>query len=133
LIGIIISPFVHYGIPHLLANTIPLAILGGLIAITNSKLFIRATFIIVLLGGTGVWLLGRFAIHVGASGLVFGYFGFLIARSFYERSLSSIVLAAVVIFLYGGMIWGVLPVEPYISWEAHLFGFISGIIAARSL
>jgi membrane associated rhomboid family serine protease len=133
LIGIPLSPFLHYGLNHILANTLPLAVLGGLIASLYAGLFNRATIIIILLGGMGVWLFGRSAIHVGASGLVFGYFGFLVARGWYERSFLSIAASLVVIVLYGGMIWGVLPVSAYVSWEAHLFGFLAGIIAAKTL
>jgi membrane associated rhomboid family serine protease len=133
LIGIVVSPFVHYGIAHLSANTIPLAVLGGLIALSNSHLFNRVTFFVIIFGGFAVWLLGRPAYHVGASGLIFGYFGFLVARGLYERSFVSLLVALVVIFFYGSMIWGVFPVAPYISWEAHLFGFIAGIAAARFL
>jgi membrane associated rhomboid family serine protease len=133
LIGIPLSPFLHYGIAHLLANTLPLAVLGGLIAFSNSKLFNKSTLIIIIIGGLGVWLAGRSAYHVGASGLVFGYFGFLIARGWYEKSLSAILVAIFVAIFYGGMIWGVLPVAVYISWEAHLFGFLAGVLAARVL
>jgi len=76
--------------------------------------------------------LGRPALHIGASGLVFGYFGYLVARGWYERRLGSILLAVVVIVLYGGLIVGVLPARGLVSWEAHLFGLIAGILAARS-
>ena len=133
LIGIVLSPFLHYGINHLLANTLPLAILGGLIAFSNAGLFNKSTALIIIVGGLGVWLVGRTAYHVGASGLVFGYFGFLVARGWYEKSIPSIVISIFVIIFYGGMIWGVLPVVPYVSWESHLFGFLAGILAAKVL
>ena len=133
LIGIPLSPFLHYNMTHLLANTIPLALLGGLIAFSNSRLFNKTTVEIVIIGGLGVWLAGRPAYHVGASGLVFGYFGFLIARGWYEKSFASILVSIFVIIFYGGMILGILPLATYISWEAHLFGFLAGILAARLL
>ena len=79
-----------------------------------------------------MWLLGRSAVHIGASGLVFGYFGYLVARGWYERRFGSILLAIVVIILYGGLILGVLPARGLVSWEAHLFGLIAGVLAARS-
>ena len=79
-----------------------------------------------------MWLLGRSAVHIGASGLVFGYFGYLVARGWYERRLGSILLAIAVIILYGGLILGVLPARGLVSWEAHLFGLIAGVLAARN-
>lgn len=133
LAGIFISPFVHYGFEHLIANTIPLAILGGLIAMVNPRLFNKVTVLVIILGGFGVWLFARPAYHVGASGLIFGYFGFLAARGWYEKGFLPVLIAIAVIFFYGGMIWGVFPVVPYISWEAHLSGLIAGIIAAGNL
>jgi membrane associated rhomboid family serine protease len=72
-------------------------------------------------------------VHIGASGLVFGYFGFLLLRGYFERSIMSIVLSLGVAFIYGGIIWGVLPSQPGISWQGHLFGFIGGVIAAQML
>ncbi len=74
----------------------------------------------------------RSAVHIGASGLVFGYFGYLVARGWYERKLGSILLAIAVIILYGGLILGVLPARGLVSWEGHLFGLIAGVLAARS-
>ena len=132
LAGIVISPFVHYGFEHLLTNTVPLFVLGILIAMSNPRLFNKVTVVVVLAGGFGVWLFARPAYHVGASGLIFGYFGFLAARGWYERGIVPVLITIGVIFIYGGMIWGVFPVVPYISWESHLFGMVAGIIAARS-
>jgi len=132
-IGIVLSPFLHYGINHLLANTLPLVILGGLIAFSNAGLFNKSTVLIIIVGGLGVWLVGRPAYHVGASGLVFGYFGFLVARGWYEKSIPSVVISIFVIIFHGGMIWGVFPVVPYVSWESHLFGFLAGVLAAKVL
>lgn len=133
LAGIFISPFVHYGFEHLLTNTVPLFVLGTLIAMSNPRLFNKVTVLVIIAGGFGVWLFARPAYHVGASGLIFGYFGFLAARGLYERGIVPVLITLGVIFIYGGMIWGVLPVVPYISWESHLFGMAAGIIAARSL
>jgi membrane associated rhomboid family serine protease len=87
----------------------------------------------MLVGGLGTWLIGSPGVHVGASGLIFGYLGFLLARGYFERNFPSILLAIVVGSLYGGAIWGVLPTQPGISWEGHLFGFIGGVLAARFL
>jgi membrane associated rhomboid family serine protease len=87
----------------------------------------------MLVSGLGVWLFGASGVHVGASGLIFGYLGFLLLRGYFERNFPSILLSLIVGFLYGGAIWGVLPTQPGISWEGHLFGFIGGVLAARLL
>ena len=88
-----------------------------------------SVFISVFAGG-GVWLMGREGVHIGASGLVFGYFGYLVARGLFERSLVSILIAVAVAVFYGGLIFGILPLDGFVSWEGHLFGLIGGIITA---
>jgi membrane associated rhomboid family serine protease len=86
--------------------------------------------VIIALGGALVWLFGDTAIHIGASGLVFGWFGFLVARGLVDRSPVTLAVAMVVGVLYGSILWCVLPGQPGISWEAHLFGAIAGVAAA---
>jgi len=130
LIGIPASPFLHFGLFHLLMNTLPFAILGGLICLQDKKLFVEVSLIIIIFSGLAVWLLGRPAIHAGASSLIFGYFGFLLASGWYAKDLQSVVIAFAVLIFYGGMIFGLLPLRAYVSWEGHLFGFLSGISAA---
>jgi membrane associated rhomboid family serine protease len=115
-----------------MSNTIIFLGLSSLIAPRGSKILLWVSLFIILLGGVGVWVLGRSAIHVGASGLVFGYFGYLVSRGWYERRPGSILVAIAVIVLYGGLIVGVLPVPGFISWESHLFGLIAGVLAARN-
>lgn len=129
--GIVCSPFLHAGIPHVLLNTIPFIILGTLVIIRGVNNFLGVSLFIILLGGLGVWIFGRHAQHVGASGLIFGYFGYLLARGWYGRDLISILIAVLVLVLYGGMIWGVMPLRDYVSWEGHLCGFIAGGISGR--
>ena len=129
--GIALSPFLHNGIGHVLLNTVPLVILGGLVILHGPRVFLEASLVIILVTGVGVWVFGRSGYHVGASGLIFGYFGFLVGRSWYERSISSILIALVTIVLYGGILLGVLPTRVGMSWEAHLFGLLGGILAAR--
>ncbi len=131
LIGIPLSPFLHGSISHALSNTVPLLVLGGLVGIRGSKALVGVTLFIIMVGGVAVWGLSRTAIHVGASGLVFGYFGYLLARGWYDRKFSSILIAIAVLLLYGGLLFGVLPKGGFISWEAHLFGLIAGLLAAR--
>lgn len=131
--GILFSPFLHQGIGHLLVNTLPFIILGWLVIIHGTRLFLEVSAFTILLSGAGVWLLGRPGQHVGASGLIFGFFGFLVGRAWYERSLFSIFVALFTIILYGGMLWGVLPIHGRLSWEGHLFGLVAGILAAQLL
>lgn len=132
--GIFFMPFLHRGFGHLSANTIPIIILGWLVMIRRTVDIFFVAFVTILVAGLGVWLFGEpNSVHVGASGLVFGFFGFLVARAYFERSWASIALALVVFFLYGGIIWGVLPGQNGISWQGHLFGFIGGILAAYLL
>jgi membrane associated rhomboid family serine protease len=129
--GILFMPFLHRGFGHLLANTLPIIILGWLVMVRRAAdLFIVAAVAMVV-GGLGIWLFGASgSVHVGASVLVFGFFGFLLARAFFERSLAAIAVAIIVFIFYGGIIWGVLPGQDGVSWLGHLFGFIGGILAA---
>ena len=132
LIGIPLSPFLHGGIWHTLMNTVPFVVLGGLIITRGIREFLEVSLFIILAGGGCLWLFGRTSYHVGASGLIFGYFGFIVARGFFDKSVGSIIVAFITLFLYGGIIlWGLLPISPYISWEGHLFGLIAGVLGAR--
>jgi membrane associated rhomboid family serine protease len=132
--GILFAPFLHGGLGHLIANTIPFLTLGWLVMLRETSDFFVVSIITMLVSGLGVWLTGSpYSIHVGASGVIFGYFGFLLLRGYFERSFAAILFSLVVGFLYGGMLWGVLPIQYGISWQGHLFGFIGGAIAARLL
>lgn len=132
--GILLAPFLHGGLGHLIANTIPFLTLGWLVMLRETSDFFVVSIVTMLVSGLGVWLTGSpYSIHVGASGIIFGYFGFLLLRGYFERSFAAILFSLVVGFLYGGMIWGVLPIQYGISWQGHLFGFIGGAIAARLL
>ena len=131
LAGILTAPLVHASLAHLLANSVPLLVLGGMVAIRGAAYYLATTFAIVVLGGLGLWLIGRDAAHIGASGVIFGYFGFLVARGYYERRLGSIAVAVVVVAAYGGMIAGVLPRGDGVSWEGHLCGLLAGALWAR--
>ncbi len=130
--GILLSPMLHGSFSHLLSNTLPFLALGGFVALRGPKTLIGVSLFVVVLGGLLVWLVGRPAVHIGASGLVFGYFGYLLAQGWYERSFVSIVVAVAVLLLYGGIVFGALPQSGFISWEGHLFGMIAGVLAARS-
>ncbi len=129
--GILLTPFLHASFDHLLVNTLPVAFLGTLVAIQGRRTFLLASVFIMLVGGGALWVIGRHGTHVGASGLTFGFFGYLVARAWYDRSLASILVAVVVVVLYGGVVLGVLPSTPGLSWEGHLTGLIAGVLAAR--
>lgn len=131
--GIVLAPFIHHNIYHLVLNTLPFLILGGLVRLRGLDDFIELSLFVMIVGGLCVWLVGRQAYHIGASGLIFGYFGFLTAAGWYEKQFMSIIISLVVLFLYGGLFWGVLPIRPFVSWEGHLFGLLSGVACARML
>lgn len=131
--GILFAPFLHGGFPHLIANTIPFLTLGWLVMVKRTSDFWAVTLIAMLVGGLGTWLFGSRGVHIGASGVIFGYLGFLISRGYFERKFGSILFSLVVLLLYGGLLWGVFPSNPMISWQGHLFGFIGGVVAAKLL
>jgi membrane associated rhomboid family serine protease len=131
--GILFSPFLHGSFAHVAANTLPFIILGWLIMLRGVKSFFAVSMISAFISGAGTWVFGRTSYHIGASGMIFGYLGYLLFRGFFERSFSAIALSLIVGFTYGGLIFGVLPGQAGISWEGHLFGFIGGAIAARLL
>lgn len=129
--GIIFGPFLHGGFGHLMANTVPFLVLGWFVLLDSIKTFVNVTLITAVISGLGIWLIAPAnSVHIGASGLIFGYFGFLLLRGYFERSFSSIAWSLLVALVYGGLIWGVLPQGVGISWQAHLFGFIGGGAAA---
>ena len=132
--GILFAPFLHGNFPHLIANTVPFLILGWLVMLQETSDFWIVTIITMIVGGLGVWLFAApGSLHIGASGLIFGYLGFLLLRGYFQRNVASILLSIVVGVVYGGLIWGVLPTQPGISWQGHLFGFLGGVLAARMI
>ena len=132
--GILFMPFLHGSFAHLAANTLPFVTLGWLIMLREISDFFIVSAVTVLVSGLGVWLTGApNSAHIGASGLIFGYFGFLLLRGYFERSFTSILLSLIVGFFYGSLIWGVLPSQQGISWEGHFFGFVGGVLTAQLL
>lgn len=131
--GILFAPMLHHDFPHLAANSVSLFILGlFLITLEHKKSYWIITAIIIL-GGAGTWIIGRpDSVHIGASGVIYGIFGYLLTRGLFKRDFKSIIISVAVFFLYFGMITGVLPADSFTSWESHLCGFISGIIMASS-
>jgi membrane associated rhomboid family serine protease len=132
--GILFAPFLHGGFYHVAANTAPFIILGWLVMLRKISDFYFVSVVSAIVSGLGTWLIGSpCSVHVGVSGVVFGYFGYLLFRGYFERSFVAIAISIAIAVTYGGLIWGVFPTNPYISWEGHLFGFIGGIIAAKFL
>jgi membrane associated rhomboid family serine protease len=129
--GILFMPFLHRGFGHLLANTVPFVVLGWLVMVRRTADFFIVTGMTMLVGGLGVWLLGGTnSVHIGASGLVFGYFGYLVLRAYFERSLRAFAIALVVVLFYGGLFFSLVVLRSGISWQGHLFGFAGGVLAA---
>jgi membrane associated rhomboid family serine protease len=134
LLGILFAPFIHGSFAHLSSNTLPLLVLGWFVMLRRKRDFLYVSLLTALTSGLGTWLIGPSqSVHVGASGLIFGYLGYLIARGFLERRFWPIVGSLAVLFLYGGALFGVLPGELGISWQMHLFGLLGGIGAAKML
>lgn len=121
----------HGDTRHLLINTTPLFYMAFFVGLNGPRLFLKITLVVTLVGGLAVWLVGRPAIHIGSSGLIFGYFGFLLAIALYERSLLDLAVASLTLFYYGGLFLGLVPGEPAVSYEAHLFGLCAGVLCAR--
>ena len=132
LVGVLVAPVLHFGFDHLVSNTVPVAVLGFLALVTGLARGLLATAIIWLVGGLGVWLFaGAQTTHAGASVLVFGWIVFLVVRGFLTGRLAEILIGVVVFLLYSGALLGMLPGQPGVSWQGHLFGAIGGAVAAR--
>lgn len=128
--GIALAPLLHGGVNHLITNTIGLLVFGGLVVLRSRSHFWMVTFIGVIASGFGTWFFGRPGVHVGASGVVFAYFGYLLFTGLFERRIGSLILSIAVFVIWGPTIYGILPVRQTISWEGHLFGFIGGMLMA---
>lgn len=134
--GIVLAPLLHVGFGHLMANTLPFLVLGCLVALGGTRRFWEVTAFVTVASGVGVWLLAASnTVTVGASGLIFGYLGYLVVYGVRTRSLLDILVSVVVILFYGGMLTGVMPwaVGPGVSWLGHLLGAAAGAVAAAKL
>ena len=129
LVGIFCSPFLHGDFSHLLLNSVPLFVLANLILLKGRIAFYIITLIIILLSGLAVWLFAKRGIHIGASSVIMGYFGFLLANAFHDFNVSTLILAILCIYYFSGLILLLIPGGKGISWEGHIFGFLSGIAA----
>jgi membrane associated rhomboid family serine protease len=132
--GVVTAPFLHVGFGHLLGNTIPFVIMGLLIAVEGARRLLGVFAIVALVSGFGTWLVApEGTIHVGASGVVFGFSTYLIARGWFNRRPGQIAIGLVVVVLWGGVLLAGLQPREGISWQGHLFGAIGGVVAARVL
>jgi len=129
LIGIPCAPFLHGSFSHLFFNSIPLIVLLDFMLINGTQKFIYVTATIVLLSGTAVWLVGRRALHVGASSVIMGYWGYLLVDAYRHPSILTIILAIVCVYYFGSLLLSLFPREERVSWEGHVFGFLAGLIA----
>ncbi len=131
LLGILLAPLLHLGFGHLVANTLLTLLLGYLVLASGLGRGLAATAVIWLASGVGVWVFSPAgSVTIGASGLVFGWLVYLLVRGFFTRSAWEIILGLTLFFLYGGLLLGVLPGQPGVSWQGHLFGAVGGLLAA---
>jgi len=128
--GILFSPFIHAGFSHLISNSIPFFILFFALIYFYRRISYRIFFQLYILAGLCVWLAGREAWHIGASGVVYALAAFHFVSGIIRNDVRLLTISVVVVFLYGGMIWGMMPIDPEISWEGHLWGAVSGVILA---
>ena len=134
LIGVVAAPFLHAGFGHLFSNTVPFLVMGFAIAFKGALRVLAVTAIVALASGLGTWLIApESTIHIGASGVVFGYATYLLSRGFFDRDLLELAIGVVVGLLYGGALLGGLVPEEGVSWQGHFFGAVGGVLAARTL
>ena len=131
--GVLFSPFLHGHFEHLFFNSIALFILFDLMLINGIKIFVIATVIIILVGDSLVWLFARRGIHIGASGLIMGYWTFLLVNAYYQHSVVAVILAALCLYYLAGLGLSLIPGDAGTSWEAHIFGALSGGLAVYGL
>lgn len=130
--GILFAPFLHGGYAHLAANTVSFVILGSLVLVSGKRTLVRVTAIAALSAGLVSWLFGApNSVHIGASGIIFGYLGYLMLAGVFARRFVPIVISIGVTVVWGAMVWGVLPGQMGVSWQGHLGGFLGGLLAAR--
>jgi len=133
LVGIVFSPFLHADFNHLFFNAIPLFVLANLVLLEGMQIFLLVTLCVILLSGTLTWCFGRRGLHIGASGLIMGYWSYLLTNAYSHETGTSIVLGIVCIYYFSGFFFQIFPGKKTTSWEGHLFGALSGIAVALLL
>jgi membrane associated rhomboid family serine protease len=132
--GILFAPFLHLSLSHIVANSIPFVVLGWLVMLRDERHFIPVTLAGMIGSGFMAWLIGApGSVHIGASGVIFGYLGFLMLSGWYSRSFGSILLSLLVTLVWGSLVFGMIPGQVGISWPAHIGGFLGGFLVARGL
>lgn len=124
--GVLFSPFIHGSLSHLWHNTVPLFVLTTALFYFYHKIAWKVFFWIILLSGIGTWLIGRPSYHIGMSGVIYGLVSFLFFKGIRAKHFRLVALSLLVVFLYGSLVWGTLPMDEKVSWEGHLAGFIAG-------
>lgn len=130
LLGVITAPFVHGDFQHLMANTVPFFFLNCLLFVFYEKRASFYLFLIWITAGLFTWIIGRYASHIGASGVIYGLASFLVFGGIFSRNWKLITISILVIFFYAGLIWGIFPTENNVSWEGHLAGALAGLFWA---
>ncbi len=125
--GIIFSPFLHLNVNHLFFNCIPLIVLSNFILINGLYYYLTVTVIITLLTGIGVWCFAKPGLHVGASGVITGYWGFLVLNLYQTGTLTTIILGLLSVYYFAGIFFGIFPGKKGVSWESHFFGLLAGL------
>jgi len=128
LIGIVTAPLLHEGWEHLIGNTVPLLVLGYLLFNSYKEIAGKVFWLVYALNGILLWLFAREAFHLGASGVVYGLASFLFFSGLIRKHPQLAMISFLVVFLYGSMVWGIFPFDPHVSWEAHLYGGLTGLI-----
>ena len=131
--GIFCAPFLHGNFNHLFFNAIPLLVLGDFVLLFGQTVFLKVTLAIIVLSGSLTWLLGRPAIHIGASSLITGYWSFLLINMYQQGGVMNIILGVICVYYFAGIFLGIFPSEKGVSWEGHLFGLIAGIATSYLL
>jgi membrane associated rhomboid family serine protease len=125
--GILFAPFLHVNFNHIFFNSIPLVVLANFILIQGVSVFLHITALIILGSGLLVWCFAAPGLHVGASGVITGYWGYLVAHAYYRNTATTLILAAVCVFYFAGILWSIFPGKKHVSWQGHLFGLIAGL------
>ena len=128
--GIFFSPFIHKDLTHLVNNSYPILVLGGLLFSVYRKIALQIFVWLFFISGFWLWVIGRPSFHIGASGMIYALASFLFVSGVIRKNPRLAAISCVIIFLYGSMIWGMLPAKESVSWEGHLSGFLSGILVA---
>lgn len=131
--GILFAPLLHYNFNHIFFNSIPLIVLSNFILINGLYYFLIVTLMITVLSGVAVWCFGKPAIHVGASGVITGYWGFLVSNIYQKGSLTTIILGIISIYYFAGLFLGIFPKDKGVSWESHFFGLLAGLATSYLL